>query len=115
MKYLILQLKVGALVSKLPFIFPQEISHFEMTAAIKTITKVLDSEVISAGECHIHYLYCFGGSTSLVIPFKPVDRVAIINTDFLKCMTLDEIEKIPPAIVQKIEKATSKIFDHNSA
>jgi hypothetical protein len=113
MKYLILQIKVGALVSKLPFIFPQEISHLEMATAIKAIGKVLDSEVVSAGECHIHYLYCYGGSTSLVVPFKPVDRVAIINNDFLRCMTLDEIKRTPLPIIQKIEKTTTKIFDHN--
>jgi hypothetical protein len=114
MKYLILQMDVGALVCKFPFIFPSELTHVEVMEAMKTISKISSCEVVSAGQCHIHYLYCYGVSKTLGVPFKPIDNLAIVRNDFLRCMTLKEIEKTPQSILKKIENSALNIIDHHN-
>lgn len=68
LKYIMLELKIGQVVSHLPIIFPNLMVHSEVAKYIQQMlfdVHKFDTKVHSAGEVTIECISCHGGSSTL--------------------------------------------------
>lgn len=79
MKYIMLEITNRGITKRIPFIFPGNLVHADIASAVRSVAGLEGAEVVSAGECNVEVLSCYGDSDTLKLKADDCDE-DIINT-----------------------------------
>lgn len=79
MKYVMLKIESGDMAQELPFIFPNQLVHSDIAAALESVPGMEGAKVVAAGECHVQSK-CSGRSTTMNLSSRGKRDSENINT-----------------------------------